>query len=552
MIKSDSGKHKKSAILILEESIHFLRLAPASLYLCYYAGSLPFVLGVLFFWADMSRSPFAADHLSVGSLGIALLFCWMKIWHTIFARRIHAALSAVPPRTWSFRRLASTAGMLTLIHSTGFFILPMAAILMLPLGWCYAFYQNITVQTYADSDNIRKVCSKAWLHAKLWPWQNHIIISALSLFGLMVFVNLGIMAFVIPYLFKKFAGIESIYTMSGVHAFNTSFLATVLGLTYLCMDPIVKTAYALRCIYGDALKSGADLKTELNSFAGGSKGLTTIVILIALLSPIQSTGSDTIDMSSTEHAALSPEQLDRSIDEVLQRREFTWRLPREDRGENEKKQTGALSEVLKWLSNQLKEAVETLEEWMKKLEAFLKKLFPTRESGRSSSAASWPKALRYILFAALIIFVAILLYYLLKGRWQWSKPDADIESKPVIQKPDLNDDDIRADELPVNNWLQLARELMAKGSLRLAMRALYLASLAYLAERDLIMIELYKSNRDYERELFRRAHDKKGLLNAFSETVLTFDRVWYGMHKIAQGDVDQYLLDQERIMLLAD
>jgi hypothetical protein len=549
---SDRGKHKRSAILILEESIHFLRTAPASVFLCYYAGTLPFVLGLLYFWADMSRSPFAADHLSVASLGIALLFCWMKLWHTIFAHRIQAALSATPRQAWSIRRLVSTGGMMTLIHSTGIIILPVAALLMLPFGWCYAFYQNVSVQVHSDSESLRTLCSKAWRHAKMWPWQNIIAISVFTLFGLMVYVNLAIMTFVIPYLLKKFAGIESVYTMSGFHAFNTTFLTTVLGLTYLCMDPIIKTAYALRCFYGEAVKSGADLKTGLNSFSSGVKGLAACLILLFLLSPVQSPAAETIDISPTELSALSPEQLDRSIDEVLQRREYTWRLPREPRDENEQKQTGILAEVLKWLSKQLKGAVDTLDQWMKKLEAFLNKLFPASEPGESHSATDWRKTIRYVVFAALIIFVGILLYYLAKGWRQRRKPVAEIESQPVLNQPDLNDEDIRADDFPVNHWLQLARELMAKGSLRLAMRALYLASLAYLAERDLIIIEMYKSNRDYERELFRRAHDKKNLINAFSETVLTFDRVWYGMHKIVRGDVDQYLLDQERIMLLAD
>ena len=63
--------------------------------------------------------------------------------------------------------------------------------------------------------------------------------------------------------------------------------------------------------------------------------------------------------------------------------------------------------------------------------------------------------------------------------------------------------------LPANRWLDLAKELMAKGSLRLAMRALYLATLSYFAERELVTVEIYKSNRDYERELQRRLADQR-------------------------------------------
>ena len=95
-------------------------------------------------------------------------------------------------------------------------------------------------------------------------------------------------------------------------------------------------------------------------------------------------------------------------------------------------------------------------------------------------------------------------------------------------------------------------ELMAKGEYRLAMRALYLATLSYLAEKELVNIEIYKSNQDYDRELQRRSSDQKDLVSAFSETVTVIDRVWYGMRKISQNDVERYLTEQERIMALAE
>lgn len=552
LMNSTRGKHKIGAIRILEETVHFLRLAPASLFLYYYLGSLPFVLGVLYFWADMSRSAFAGEHLSIASLGVALLFCWMKIWHTVFGRRVQGALLAVSPRRLTLRRLGSTAAMQSLIHATGFIILPLAAILVFPFGWCYAFYQNTAVQNDLNADNFRTLCGRSWRQAKLWPLQNHILIAVFSLFGLMVLLNLAFVMFMIPYFIKKFTGIESIFTMSGLHALNTTFIATVLGTAYLCMDPLVKTAYALRCFYGEAIKSGADLKTELSSYATLGKGLATLILLVLLLSPIHTMGSEIMDAPSKDYTAISPQALDRSIDEVIQRREFAWRLPRSSRNEKQNENTGAVADVLQWLSRQIRKVFESLARWIERLEALLNKLFPKPDPAGSTAAGDWRIALRYILYAILILLLAVLLYYLFKIVRQRRPSKEEPESNPVIHQPDLNDEGIRADELSVNRWMQLARELMAKGSLRLAMRALYLASLAYLAEKDLVTIEIYKSNRDYEHELLRRAHEKRDLLAAFSKNVGIFDRVWYGMHKITSGDVDQYLSDQERIMLLAE
>jgi hypothetical protein len=551
-MNSAPGKHKKSAIRILEETVHFLRLAPASLFLYYYLGSLPFVLGVLYFWADMSRSPFAGEHLSIASLGVALLFCWMKIWHTVFGRRIQAELLSVNPQPWTLRRLGATAAMQSLVHATGFIILPLAAVFMFPFGWCYAFYQNIAVQNDLNGANVRQLCRSSWRQAKLWPLQNHILIAAFSLFGLMVLLNLAVVMFLIPYFLKKFTGIDSIFTMSGLHALNTTFIATVLGTTYLCMDPLVKTAYALRCFYGEAIKSGADLKTELSSFATLGKGLATVIVLALLLSPVPTRGSETRDPSAKNHNAFSSRDLDRSINEVLQRREFAWRLPRMDQNEKQTEPSGAIAEVLQWLSNQIRKVFDSLARWIEKLEALLNKLLPKPDPAGSATAGHWRIAVRYLLYAILILLVGVLLYYFFKIVRRRRPSMVAHESNPVVRQPDLTDEGIRADELSVNRWMQLARELMAKGSLRLAMRALYLANLAYLAEKDLVTIEIYKSNRDYEHDLLRRAHEKRDLLAAFAQNGVIFDRVWYGMRKITAGDVDQYLSDQERIMLLAE
>ena len=114
--------------------------------------------------------------------------------------------------------------------------------------------------------------------------------------------------------------------------------------------------------------------------------------------------------------------------------------------------------------------------------------------------------------------------------------------------PDLNDESTKADDLPANRWLMLAEEFTAKGELRLAMRALYLATLAYLAEHEMITIEIYKSNREYERELRRRAHESKELLVIFSKSLNLFERVWYGMYRIQRSDFDDFATNQKRIL----
>ena len=60
-MKPSQKKYQKSALRIIEEAVHLLRTGPGLLLSVYYLGSVPFVLGLLYFWADMSRSPNANE-----------------------------------------------------------------------------------------------------------------------------------------------------------------------------------------------------------------------------------------------------------------------------------------------------------------------------------------------------------------------------------------------------------------------------------------------------------------------------------------------------------
>ena len=79
------------------------------------------------------------------------------------------------------------------------------------------------------------------------------------------------------------------------------------------------------------------------------------------------------------------------------------------------------------------------------------------------------------------------------------------------------------------------------------MRAFYLASLAHLAERNLISIARFKSNHDYERELRRRAHSFPDLLATFGDNLTLFERIWYGLHDVNGETVNHFAANVERI-----
>ncbi len=538
-------EHRRSAILLLEEAVHVLRKAPLFLLSAYAIGTLPFVLALFYFWADMSRSADAQRYHAVSSLGLALLYIWMKCWHVVFAARVKMKMSGESTPRWSYQRILSLTATQTLIHATAFFVLPLAAVAALPFGWCYAFYQNVTVEAANEACDPKMLCKKAWSQARLWPRQNHILLSIFFIFGIVVFLNVASAIYILPHLIKKYLGIESLFTLSGSHMVNTTFWVVTIGISYLCMNPLVKTVYALRCFYGAAITSGDDIKLGLKALVAGR---TTVVIGLAVA--ILLTGS-TLGAVAAETHIIAPEALDRSIDEVMQQREFSWRMPRETLAEDQAEPEGPIASVVTWIVDQLGKGLNAVVKWIDQLIDWLLALLPTGEHQRRSSDTDWIFSVRVAVVALLIGLLGVLAYILWRS---WSRRQiakAKIVATPVGPTLDLEDEDTTAADLPVNRWLGLASELARKGSLRLAMRAFYLATLAGLAEHGLITIDKFKSNCEYEMELRRRAHQKENLLTDFTRSRQVFERVWYGLHAIKQPDLDNFAALQKRMITLA-
>jgi len=167
-------------------------------------------------------------------------------------------------------------------------------------------------------------------------------------------------------------------------------------------------------------------------------------------------------------------------------------------------------------------------------------------SGGGAPSFAWLDVFQALLWVIVAALIGIILYFILKA-WRQGRTVRVVEAAPVAAMPDLADESVGADQLPEDGWLRLAREQMSRGDLRLAMRALYLACLAHLAERELVKLEKFKSNREYERELLRRARGRPEIPSAFSENVGAFDRAWYGLHEVTRDGLAGFERNVERI-----
>jgi hypothetical protein len=538
---SDSGK---GPIEIIEEAFHLLRMAPLRTFLAYYIGTAPFILGVLFFWSDMSRGAFADDRLAAETMGLVLAFFWMKTWQAIYARRLRGQISGIAPEPLTPRRVAQIAINQMILQPSGLFLIPIALLLLFPIGWVYGFYQSVTA--LGGLEDGRTLLRKSLKQTVLWPLQNNYVVFLFKAFGLFVFFNIFSGVLMIPYLLSALLGIETLFVQSPWTFLNTTFFAAIAGLTYLAVDPVIKAVYVLRCFYGESRQTAEDLKAELRVYAVAAQKAAAVLLLATICLGFGVTQSFSAEPVAQPSApAVQPNDLNHAIDEVLQRTEYTWRLPREKKPETEQK--GIISQwvgtIIDWitaLGKKCRGLLDRIEKWLSRA--------PPTSSPNRGLPLDWLGGAKALILLLLIAIVGLLFALLVRvWRGPQEKASTELSAEALAPAPDIGDENVGADQLPEDGWITMARELLARGEFRLALRAFYLASLAHLAQRNLISIARFKSNRDYERELGRRAHALPELMSTFTENVSTFDRVWYGTHEVNPILVENFQRNVERI-----
>ena len=543
-----------SALAMVEQALFLLRRQGIRVLADYYTGSLPFVLGLLYFWFDMSRSPFAQGYCSPAAAGLAFLFIWMKYWHVRFCRQLWHAQYGTHPDPQPFFAEVATAARQALLQATGWVVQPVAAVILLPLAWTYAFYQNVTVMDLPHSSDLKTLYRNAMAQSLLWPGQNHLLLCIIPFFSVVVLLNIMLSMLMLPYFLKKVVGIETVFTISGIHALtNTTFFATACALTYLCVDPMVKAVYTLRCFYSKSRFTGDDIRIRLKS--GIKAALILPMMLTALSGATARAGENTMVVNTpneTLQISVRAGQLDRSIREVLQNPRFAWRMPREgNTADTAQAENRWLTATVKWLAEKVENMLAAVGRWIESIREWFQKAMPekTDKVGHSPMLNLLIRAVFLVLLVSLAAFGMARLRQFFRGRT--IKPQGKKARTLEKIKIDLNDESLAASDLPHDRWLTLAEDFFEKKDFRQALRALYLAVLACLGDRQKIVIARHKSNHEYLWELAAHAHAEPELFALFEKAMTVFERIWYGMHPVAPASYNRFRKTQERIRTLA-
>ena len=197
-----STLESKDALGIVEEALSLLRRLPFLCYAGLYIGAAPFVLYALMCLVNLVHNPNAGNELVGFSLILAALYVWLRVWQTAFAGAVWRERAGATAVKWNWHTIRRVVWTHLVYSPISLVALGLSVVVMFPLGWVYAFHQNLSLLALpgfepAQATGVRLPYRKeasqprnlSWEQARLWPGQNHLLMALLSLFTIVVFLN---------------------------------------------------------------------------------------------------------------------------------------------------------------------------------------------------------------------------------------------------------------------------------------------------------------------------------------------------------------------------
>jgi hypothetical protein len=496
---------------LLEEAVDLLRRAPASAWAWYLAGAAPFFGGALIFWSQMTGVTAAPDPLP-WALALALLFGWRQYSRAYFGGELYRLLAGGSAARHSFTALAAA-------WSAGLLRIPL---LIVPFATLIALFRNVSVLA-TRSGSVGAAFSRSGALAARGRSQAPALLTvAGASFVLWVNVFTGMVA--LPFLMQLFTGQSTVLTRSARALFNGPMMLSSLMLTWCLVDAVLTAFYALRVFYGESEETGADL---LVSWRRALAKVAAVLLLVCLIPAVR---------------AESKPDLNHALDQVLREPAYQWRQPLPPEKQNAFVRWTdhlfeSIGDSMRWLQRKWAEFVD----WLRNQTP------PAPKKGNAPPPALGLRALSWI---AIAILAGALVALLLRAKVSRSRAG---EAVPVPAGPvaiDLEDPSVLASQLPEAEWIALARDYMARGDYRMALRAYFLGNLAFLASKEMVAIGRSKTNLDYLRELRRRSRAIRGLDGLFGAGIQAFESAWYGLHEVGGSDVAQFAENFERMRSL--
>ena len=238
-------------------------------------------------------------------------------------------------------------------------------------------------------------------------------------------------------------------------------------------------------------------------------------------------------MAAHSSAAVPPGELEKSVRQTMQSHEYDWRLPPAASSPAKDSWLVRLADHMVAGMRAVSDAVGNV------IRQFFRWISGNRQPVPLLGGAPPSAGLHWSLYALTGVVVLAAMAILWRG-WQTRKEAPVNAVDDITAVIRLDAADLTPDRLPEERWLELADECLRGENFRLALRALYLANLAWLGWCEFLTIDAGKTNREYELELKRRARAFPEARSLFAGNVEAFERAWYGLHDVSGEDVGEF------------
>jgi Domain of unknown function (DUF4129) len=512
--QSGSRQSGSQTLSALEDAIHLLRAAPLSTLLCHWTGSAPFTLAVMLFWNDITQYRPSNAACVADSLALAALLAWMNCWRATFAGRLRAQLGGAPAAGASAWKMA---GFQSLLGASKLVVLPVSALILFPLASTVAFYRYAAVLSSRADLSFRQVMARASKLAAIDQRQSWATLPAVAFLQVLVTLNVATALALLPQLVRMLTGYESTFSRAGISFVdNPLFIMAAVAVGWMAIDPFIQAVYCVMYFRRESLASGEDLRA-------GLRGLRSAALAAAALLCVFAGGA----------MAVEPDPLRQSIERTMQAHEYDWRLPPETAARNKPSwlvnMVDRMFHGLMWFTQHAVKAIGNLLRWI-----FDKLSMQGGDSGAAPTHALSTGI--YVLIAVILILAGLLAVRIIRARR--ARPPVAGASVAVAVR--LEDESVTPDRLPEDQWIEMAENCLREQNYRLALRAFYLANLAWLGRSEWIAINPGKTNREYESDLRRRAREFGEARGLFSQNLAAFERAWYGLHAVAAEDAELF------------
>jgi hypothetical protein len=448
----------------------------------------------------------------------------MNCWRAVFAGRLRRQLSGTPGTSWTWSRAARLAAGQAFLGGTKLVILPLAALVGFSFAAATAFYRNAAALADRDDLDPLQLIDKARALAQVHPRQSWAVLPVLAFLQIAIAVNLALTFAMLPSLVHMLTGYESEFNRGTFFVESPLFVVFVLVSTWLAIDPFVQAVYCVRCFHGESVASGEDLRVALRRIRA-ARALAALFLLTATLLVLPARAAD----------AVSPGELQRSVQQAMQAPEYGWRIPPPPA-------TGISGRP--WVLRAADKVLDVLNSMWRAIGKAIAKVFewlfgklgtsPSAGGGAAPGAAlHWSIWLLMAAAAAAAVWIA--------WRRRMARRAARQRSAgSVAASVRIDEEGVTADQLPEERWIEMAIECVREEKYRLALRAFYLANLAWLGQRGFIAIHAGKTNREYELELRRKARQFAEARALFGANVSAFEAAWYGMHEVSGSAVEEF------------